>query len=68
MGDTHGRGDDETNQYQPADQRDGLAAVQQPVLQRIRHAGGDQSQEQETFLFEDGEHVGPYAVGKRIND
>lgn len=44
MGDAHRGGDDEGDDDQTADQRDDLAAVQQPVFQRIGDARGDDGQ------------------------
>ncbi|MNN85778.1 hypothetical protein D3C81_2031080 [compost metagenome] len=61
MGDAHRGGDDESDQHQTAEQRDDLAAVQQPVFQRIGNARGDDCQQQKAFLLENCEHGGPFA-------
>jgi hypothetical protein len=53
VSDAHGGSDDERDQQQSADQRDGLAAVQQPVLQREGNDCGNQGQQQKGFLLED---------------
>ncbi|MNG38576.1 hypothetical protein D3C84_1263370 [compost metagenome] len=52
-GDAHRGGDDERNQHQAGSQRDRLAAVEHPVLQRVRDDGGEHGQQQKCFLLEE---------------
>ncbi|MNY33869.1 hypothetical protein D3C86_1681680 [compost metagenome] len=65
MGDAHGGDDNESDQHQAGGQRDGLAAVQHPVLQRIGDEGGNQGQQQKLFLLDECEHCGPFCRVRR---